>query len=409
MRYSKLFGKTLRTAPKEAEAISHKLLTRGGFIDQLAAGVYTFLPLGWRVHRKIENIIRSEMDAAGGQEISMSVMQPKTLWQETDRWETIDPPLFKFKDRHDKEYCLGPTHEEVITDLARRFVKSYKDLPISVYQIQDKFRNELRSTGGILRTREFFMKDLYSFHADEEDLASYFKKMIEAYTKIFNRVGLKVLVTEASGGTIGGDVTYEFQVPAVVGEDTVYFCENCGYAINKQFAEEKEIGEQCPKCHKKLDSTNAIEVGQVFSLGTKYSKAMGANFVDKDDKEKPVVMGCYGIGLGRTMAATVEVYHDEKGIIWPESVAPFQVHLIAIGEQQTVNSKANQIYERLIKKGVEVLFDDRQESPGVKLADADLIGIPERWVVSEKTLEKDCVEVKKRDQKGTKLVKISSV
>jgi prolyl-tRNA synthetase len=408
MRYSKLFGKTLRTAPKEAEAISHKLLARAGFIDQLAAGVYTFLPLGWRVHQKIENIIREEMDAAGGQEISMPVMQPKTLWAETGRWETIDPPLFKFKDRHDKEYALGPTHEEVVTDLARRFVKSYKDLPFAAYQIQDKFRNEQRSTGGILRTREFFMKDLYSFHSDEADLASYFKKMIEAYTKVFGQVDLKVLVTEASGGTIGGEVTYEFQVPASVGEDIVFFC-SCGYAINKQFAEEKGIKDTCPKCKKKLGQTNAIEAGQVFSLGTKYSKAMGANFVDKDGKEKPIVMGCYGIGLGRLMAAIVEVFHDDRGIVWPESVAPAAVHLVSIGSNREIVKKADEVYEELTKKGVEVLYDDRDESPGVKLADADLIGIPERWVVSEKTLEKDSIEVKKRGEKETKLVKVSSL
>src|SRR4030042_6454037 len=277
MRYSKLFGKTLRSAPKEAEATSHKLLAKGGFIDQRAAGIYTFLPLSWRVHQKIENIIRSEMDALGGQEFAMPVLAPKTLWQETGRWETIDPPLFVTRDRHEKEYALGPTHEEVITDLARRFIKSYKDLPTAAYQIQDKFRNEQRATGGLLRTREFFMKDLYSFHATKEDFDKYFKKVIEAYEKIFARLGLKVLITLAPGGAIGGDVTYEFQVPAPVGKDTVYFCP-CGYAINEQYMAEKGVKETCSDCGKKLEKTRAIEAGAGFFLGTKYLQGLGGGF-----------------------------------------------------------------------------------------------------------------------------------
>ena len=409
MRYSKLFGKSLRAAPKEAESISHKLLSKGGFIDQLAAGVYTFLPLGWQVHSKIANIIRSEMNAIDGQEFSMPVLAPKALWQETNRWKTIDPPLFVTTDRHNKEYALGPTHEEVITDLTRRFVKSYKDLPFAAYQIQDKFRNELRATGGLLRTREFFMKDLYSFHENEADFKDYFKKVIEAYTKIFDKLGLRILVSQASGGSIGGDTTYEFQVPASVGEDIVIFCKACGYAINKQFAEEKNVKNTCPECKEKLSETNAIEAGQVFSLGTKYSKGMGATFVDKNGKERPIIMGCYGIGIGRLMATIVEVSHDEKGIIWPENVSPYQIHLISIGSDKNVARKADEIYAELIKKGVEVLFDDREESPGVKLADVDLLGIPQRWVVSENTLKQDSIEVKKRGEKAAKLVKISTL
>lgn len=399
----------MREAPKEAESVSHQLLAKAGFIDQLAAGIYTFLPLGWRVHSKIENIIREEMDALGAAEFSMPILSPKNLWQESGRWENMDLPLFVTKDRHNKEYALGPTHEEVMTDLARRFIKSYKDLPLGVYQIQDKFRNEQRSTGGLLRTREFYMKDLYSFHASKEDFDEYFKKAISAYEKIFERLGLKVLVSQAPGGAIGGDITYEFQVPSDVGEDTVYYCSSCGYAVNKEMFEEKEIEEKCKGCKKELLETRAIEAGQVFSLGTKYSKAMGANFVDRDGKEKPIIMGCYGIGIGRAMGTIAEVSNDEKGLIWPENVAPYQIHLIAIGEQQKVNRKTEKIYEKLMKKGEEVLFDDREESPGVKLADADLIGIPERWVVSEKTLEKDSIEVKKRNEKEAKLVKISSI
>jgi prolyl-tRNA synthetase len=409
MRYSKLFGKSLREAPKEAEAPSHKLLAKGGFIDQLAAGIYTFLPLGWRVHQKVANIIREEIDAIGGQEFNMPVMQPKTIWLEAGRWTTIDPPLFVFKDRHDKEYALGPTHEEVITDLARRYVKSYKDLPLAAYQIQDKFRNELRSTGGLLRTREFFMKDLYSFHADKEDFQKFFKKAIEAYTKIFNRVGLKILVSQASGGTIGGDITYEFQVPIPVGEDVVFFCEACGFAINRELLEERKITDKCPNCGKGLNQTHATEVGQVFSLGTKYSAAMKAHFVDAEGKQKPLIMGCYGIGVGRLMATVAEVHHEDDGLVWPQEVAPFQIHLVSLGSEKKILAEAEKIYEKLLKKGTEVLFDDRQESAGVKLADADLIGIPQRWVVSSKTLEKDSIEVKKRIEKSAKLAKISSL
>jgi len=408
MRYSKLFGKTLREVPRDAESTSHKLLAKAGFIDQLAAGIYTFLPLGWRVHSKIENIIREEMNALGASEFSMPVLSPKNLWVESGRWETMDPPLFTVRDRHDKEYALGPTHEEVITDLARRFIKSYKDLPTAAYQIQDKFRNEQRSTGGLLRTREFFMKDLYSFHVTKDDFDSYFKKAIAAYEKIFARFGLKVLVTLAPGGAIGGDVTYEFQVPAPVGEDTVSFCA-CGFAINEQYMAEKRVKEACPDCGKKLEKTNAIEAGQVFSLGTKYSKSMGAAFVDHDGKEKPMIMGCYGIGIGRAMGAIAEVCNDEKGLIWPEEVAPYKIHLVSIGTNDAIVKQSDEIYDKLTKKSEEVLFDDREESPGVKLADADLIGIPERFVVSEKTLKEDCLEVKKRNEKETKLVKISAL
>jgi len=409
MRYSKLFGKTLREAPKDAESTSHRLLAKAGFIDQLAAGIYTFLPLGWRVHSKIENIIREEMNALGATEFSMPVLSPKNLWLESGRWQTIDPPLFITRDRHDKEYALGPTHEEVMTDLARRFIKSYKDLPLSVYQIQDKFRNELRSTGGLLRTKEFFMKDLYSFHATKEDFDEYFKKAIEAYEKIFERLGLNILVSQAPGGTIGGDTTYEFQVPTEVGEDIIFYCPSCGYAVNKEMFDEKEVEKTCKDCKKELLETRAIEAGQVFSLGTKYSKAMNANFVDRDGKEKPLIMGCYGIGIGRAMGTVAEVCNDEKGLVWPEGVAPYKIYLVSIGTNASVVKAAGEIYDKLIKKGEEVLFDDREESPGVKLADADLIGIPERWVVSEKTLEKESIEVKKRNEKEIKLVKISSI
>ena len=377
MRYSQLFGKAVKSVPKEAETISHKLLVKAGFIDrQLAAGIYSFLPLGWRVHRKIENIIREEMNVIGGQEVFLPTLQPKELWQKTKRWEEMDPPLFRVKDRHNKEFALGPTHEEVITDLARRFIKSYKDLPLYLYQIQNKFRNEMRSTGGLLRVREFMMKDLYSFHTDEKDLDNCYKKVVEAYKKIFARCGFITKITEASSGTIGGDVSHEFMMLAPTGEDRVYFCPKCDWATSKE-----EI-RTCPKCGAKIQAGKAIENGHVFKLGTKYSESMGAYFIDKGGNKKPIVMGCYGIGIGRLMATIVEAHHDERGIIWPKEVAPYQVYLIAI------EKSGEEIYKNLEGEGIEVLYDDREDvSTGVKFADADLIGIPVRLVFSPKTGE----------------------
>lgn len=366
MKQSQLFCKTKKQAPKDAKIISHKLLLRGDFIEQEAAGVYSFLPLGWRVHRKIEQIVREEMDAIGGQEMFMPALQPKTLWEETGRWDKMDPPLFKFKDQHKKDLTLGPTHEEVITDLARKRVESYKDLPFYLYQIQDKFRNEMRPAGGLLRTREFVMKDLYSFHASEEDLKKYYEKVKKAYIRIFQRCGLKVVPIRAGSGTIGGKLSHEF------------------ISINK------------------------IESGHTFNLGTKYSKAMNALFVDKDGKKKPIIMGCYGIGIGRLMTAIVEVHHDKNGIIWPKKVAPFDIHLIALENNKKVRTQAEKIYKDLQKKSFEVLYDDRNESPGVKFVEADLIGIPLRIVVSERTLRKQSIEIKKRNRKEGKLAKIKS-
>lgn len=397
MRYSQLFGKTLMRPPKEAETVSHKLLVKAGFIDhQLSAGIYSFLPLGWRVHRKIENIIREEMNAIGGQEVFLPTLQPKELWQKTKRWEEMEPPLFKLKDRHDKEFALGSTHEEVITDLARRFIKSYKDLPLALYQIQNKFRNEMRSTGGLLRVREFMMKDLYSFHEDEKDLNDYYKKVVKAYKKIFERCGFITKITEAATGTIGGDVSHEFMMLCPTGEDTVYFCSKCDLATSK------EKPERCLKCGGEIEEGKAIENGHVFKLGTKYSESLGAYFIDKGGNKQPIVMGCYGIGIGRLMATVVEAHHDGNGIIWPEEVAPYQVYLIAI------EKTGEEIYKKLEDEGIEVLYDDREESSaGVKFADADLIGIPVRLVVSPKTGEN--FEWKERDKTKEEILPLDKV
>jgi len=422
MRQSELFAKTKKEPPKDATTISHKLLARADFIDQLASGIYSFLPLGWRVHRKIENIIREEMNALGGQEVFLPVLQPKSVWQETGRWDTIDPPLFKLKDRHGKELALGSTHEEVITALVRARVSSYQDLPFALYQIQDKFRNELRSQGGLLRVREFIMKDLYSFHATSEDLARFYTRVIGAYKKIYTRCGLDPVVVEASGGTIGGSITNEFMIIAESGEDKILLCKSCGWAANVEMvdakrndasrtlserSESKGISKnKCPGGGKDVERASTIEAGHIFSLETKYSHAMNAWFTDHDGKRRLILMGCYGIGLGRLMSSVIEVHHDAQGMMWPGEIAPFAVHLLLIGDDRKTKDVAEKLYRDGQKAGCEILYDDRPESAGVKFADADLTGIPWRVVVSERTVAKGSVEVKKRSEKKIKLVKI---
>lgn len=403
MKQSQLFYKTKKQAPRDAEIISHKLLLKGDFIDQVTSGVYSFLPLGWRVHRKIEQIIREEMNAIGGQEVFLPVLQPKSFWEETGRWKDFKPPLFKLKDRHKKELALGPTHEELFTDLVRKRVESYKDLPLYLYQIQDKFRNEMRSTGGLLRVREFIMKDLYSFHSNEKDLFNYYKTVGKAYLRIFKRCELKAIPMEAESGSMGGAISQEFAIIAEKGESKMLLCPKCGWAISD---EKKRKSNKCLKCKTTLEKKNCIEASHGFNLGTKYSKDMGALFVDKDGKKKPIIMGCYGLGLGRLMAAIIEIHHDKDGIIWPKQIAPFDIHLIALENSKKIRNQAEKIYNDLQKKGFEVLYDDRNETPGVKFIEADLIGIPLRLVVSEKTLQKQSIEIKKRNERRAKLVGI---
>ena len=401
MLYSKSFIKTYRETPKEADAISSSLLMRGSYIDKVAAGVYTLLPLGWQVASKIMKIIREEMNAINGQELYMPSLLPKELWEETGRFKTIDPPLFIVKDRHEKEYGLASTHEEVVTNLAKKFISSYKDLPKMIYQIQNKFRNEMRSTGGLLRVREFLMKDAYSFHATNEDFEDYYKKVIEAYKKIFSNVGVDVRLVEAHSGSIGGEKSNEFMLLSETGEDTIFICEKCDWAANTELIKNVD---KCPKCGGKVSQTKAIEVAHIFSLGTLYSKKMGANYTDADGKLQPLIMGCYGIGIGRLMAAIIEANHDEAGIIWPKEIAPYDIYLIDLE-----GSRGEKVYEELIKAGIGVLFDDRDVSAGVKFSDADLLGLPYRLTVSNKTLETDSIELKKRSEKETKLIKISEI
>jgi prolyl-tRNA synthetase len=412
MRQSQLFTKTLKDEPKDEPSVNARLLTKAGFIQKLGAGIYSYLPLGFLVLKKIENIIRDEMNTIGGEELLMPALHPKEIWEETGRWRTADY-LYKLKDRQKKEYALGATHEEVITDIARKYISSYKDLPLYVYQIQTKFRDELRPKSGILRTKEFSMKDLYSFHADEKDFRYYYEKVKSAYLKIFKRCGFDdIIVAEAGGGIFTEERTHEFQIPTKAGEDIIIFCPKCGYAKNKEIAE-RCAGQKCPLCSAVLKEAKTIEVGNIFPLGARFSAPMSLSFTDKNGKKQGIIMGCYGIGPSRMMGAVVEVHHDKNGIIWPIAVAPFQAHLLKIKNQKSkvkINEFADKIYNDLQKRGIGVLYDEREDkTAGEKFADADLIGIPYRLVVSEKTLQKDCVEIKKRDDKKIKLIKIKDL
>jgi prolyl-tRNA synthetase len=405
MKFSQLFTKTTKEAPSEETAINAQLLLRGGFAFKNSAGVYSYLPLGWRVMNKISRIIREEMDAIGGQEMLMQALVEKKYLEPTNRWN-LDVGYFA-KGMHDEEaqFTLGWTHEEVLTAIATRYVNSYKDLPFAAYQIQTKFRHEARAKSGLLRGKEFMMKDLYSFHTSEDDLAIFYDKVRAAYMKVFERCGLKAIYTVAAGGVFTTGHTHEFQVEAEVGEDIIYVCAQCGYAENDEIAKMKE-GDICPQCTGSVEKKKSIEVGNIFPLGKKYSEPLGLLFTDEEGAKHPVVMGSYGIGVSRVMATIVEVSHDDKGIIWPESVAPFKVHLIAL---EGGIDKAQEIYHDLRQRGIEVILDDREgKGAGEKFADADLIGCPTRIIVSKKTLEKESIEIKKRNEKESQIVPLDS-
>jgi len=549
MRMTETFVPTLRSTPAEAEIISHQLLLRAGYIRKSAAGVYTYLPFAQRVLKKIQDIIRDEMNKAGGQELLLPIMQPAELWMETGRWHVYGEEMFRLKDRHNRDFCLGPTHEEIITDLIRGEVNSYRQLPLRFYQIQNKYRDEKRPRFGLMRGREFIMKDLYSFDRDEEGLDISYQKMYQAYNNIFDRCGLKFRPVEADSGAIGGNVTHEFMVLAENGEASIVYCNDCDYAanieiapcktsivdnvdvpkdlekvhtpniktieeitnflsispqeciktifyqadeqviavlirgdrsineikvqkvhpaLNLQLASEdivreitgcspgsvgpvgiKEIpiyadfeiknlqnavsganedsyhlinvnpgrdfqvtgyfdlrfiepGEPCPKCNNNLNLAKGIEVGQVFKLGTKYSEALNAKFLDENGKEKLMVMGCYGIGVTRTMAATVEQNYDDNGIIWPKSIAPYHVIIIPISAKDQEHMQiAENIYTKLNQLGIEVILDDRNERPGVKFKDSDLIGFPIRLTVGKKSVTEGLVEYKLRTEENS--------
>lgn len=410
MRQSKLFTKTIKELPKDETSFNAQALMRAGFIDKVAAGIYAMLPLGYRVLNKISDIIREEMDAIGGQEIFMPALLPKELWQKTNRWENFDV-LFKIMGTDKKEYALGATHEEIVTPLVKKQVLSYKDLPVAVYQIQTKFRNELRAKAGLIRGREFSMKDLYSFHKSEDDLNEYYKIAQKAYFRIFERFGLldRTYLTFASGGAFS-KYSHEFQTLAENGEDTIYICDNCDIAINKEIIDEQK---KCPNCgNDDFRVEKAVEVGNIFKLGTRFSKPFGFKFADEEGKQHDVIMGCYGMGPTRVMATIVEVHHDDKGIIWPEEVAPYRIHLISLkgkNDPARVAEAAEKIYQDLVKNGLEVLFDDRETSAGEKFADADLIGCPYRLIVSEKTLAAASIELKTRKDGKAELIPLDGV
>ena len=542
MKMSQMYIPTLKETPADAEVISHQLMLRAGLMRKLSSGIYTYLPLGYRVIRKFEDIVREELNKAGAQELLLPALQPAELWEESGRFQNYGPELMRLKDRHGRDFCLGPTHEEVITDLVRDEVRSYKELPLNLYQIQSKYRDEIRPRFGVLRGREFIMKDAYSFDVDEDGLQESYQKMYDAYCNIYSRCGLKYRPVEADTGTIGGSDSHEFMVLADAGEDIVVYCEECDYAANLELAKSKsetpqsiedtkelevvdtpelstieelvaeldlpvekmikavlyqgkdEIilalvrgdyqvndiklgnlldivnlelvtdeayenlntvkgftgpvnlndvriiadelvmevvngvaganqvdkhyinvnpqrdfevvevadirevkeGEQCIHCGGHLSLTPGIEVGQVFKLGTKYSEPLGATFLDENGKSKPMVMGCYGIGITRTVAAAIEQNYDEYGIVWPKALAPFLVEILVLGKNDEVNEKAEQIYHELTSEGIDVLLDDRKERAGVKFNDADLIGCPIRITVGGRSLKEGRLEVKIR-------------
>lgn len=410
MRYSHLFAKSTKTLPKDEVAVNAKYLLQGGFIDKLMAGSYTLLPLGRRVEQKIEQIVREEMNATGAQEILMPLLHPKEIWNETGRWDSAREVMYQFE-KHEREYALSFTHEEIVLDLVRKHMQSYKDLPIKIYHFSTKFRDELRAKSGILRGREFLMKDLYSLHTTKEDLDEYYFKVADAYMRVFKRLGLNVVMTEAAGGVFTPDTTHEFQLLADAGEDEIIYCPGGDFSQNLEIIEhpDKLEGKQCDLGHGPLKRVRAIEVGNIFRFGTSYSEKMNVAFTDNEGKKQFAYLGSYGIGITRLIGAIVEVSHDDRGIIWPASVAPYQVHLVGIMNQESrIKERAEEIYKKLTDAGIEVLFDDREDvGAGAKFADSDLIGLPIRLVVSGKTGEQ--VEWKERDKEKTELLDMDKV
>lgn len=413
MRYSQLFSKTQKNVSQDSESINAKLLTQAGFVDQEMAGVYTWLPLGLRTLRKVEQIVREEMDALGAQEVFMPSLQPKEYWDTTNRWEGVDI-LFKLTSQTEKQYALGCSHEEVVTPLAQKFVRSYKELPFATYQINTKFRDELRAKSGVLRGREFRMKDMYSFHTTQEDLTAFYNRTLKAYVKAYARCGLAVKVVQASGGIFTDNPSHEFQALTNAGEDMLIACTSCDFGQNSEVAT-YAIGDACPSCGAPLAEMKGVEVGNIFDLGTKYTDAFGFEVMNEKGEKQPVLMGCYGIGTTRLVGAIVESNHDEKGIVWPMSVAPFHVSLVSLrakdeAVQARITQTAEDLYKALTASGVEVLWDDRADiSPGEKFANSDLIGLPLRLVVSERMMNEEAVEWKERSATEARTVPLSTV
>ena len=397
MQLSKYPLITYKETPVDAELTSHQLMLRAGLIKKLASGLFSWMPIGLKVLRKIERIVREEMDRSGAYEVSMPAIQPADLWQETGRWEAYGDLLLKMEDRQGRSFCFGPTHEEVITDIVRNELKTYRQMPVNFYQIQTKFRDEIRPRFGVMRAREFLMKDAYSFHLDQPSLDLEYENMGATYNTIFTRLGLDFRKVRADSGEIGGSLSHEYHVLADSGEDEVGYCDEENYAANVEMIE----GNTAPNGGK-LSFTRGIEVGHIFQLGDKYSKSMNCTVLnDKGDSIYPL-MGCYGIGISRIMASSIEQNHDESGIIWPEPLAPFQIIIVALNKntEDTTLTKSRKIYHQLLESGYEVLLDDRNERAGVKFADADLLGIPKRLIVSERGLDNQTIELNFRDGKN---------
>ncbi len=396
MRQTQLFTKTRREAPADEVSKNAQLLVRAGYIHKEMAGAYSYLPLGLRVLKNIENIIREEMDKIGGQEISMATLHPSEPWKQTGAWDNVDV-LFKIKSRTEKEYAMGQSEEEIVTPIAREYALSYKDLPVAIYQIGQKYRDELRAKSGIMRGREFSMKDMYSFHVSQEDFNEFYNKVKDAYLKIYNRLGLVAKVTEASGGAFTTKVSYEFMVLTDAGEDDILYCDSCSYCVNAEISDQKEK-DICTRCHTGtgiLVQARASEVGNIFDLGTKYSKDFSFTYKDREGRDQYPIMGCFGMGVTRLMGVIVETLCDEKGIVWPESVAPFTLHLISLGKLgDEISKKADALNDELIDSGCRVLYDDREEvRAGEKFAGSELLGIPKRIIVGKEAVATDMFEV----------------
>ncbi|MFH1826837.1 MAG: aminoacyl--tRNA ligase-related protein [bacterium] len=400
MRYSQLFGKTTKNIPKDEISLNAKLLIQAGYIDKLMSGSYTLLPLGRLVELKLEKIVREEINKIDGEEVLMPLLHPKNIWNETGRWDKAKDIMYQFE-KNDKEYALSFTHEEIVLDLIRKHIQSYKDFPVKIYHFSTKFRNEPRAKSGILRCREFIMKDLYSAHLSEKELDAFYLQVSEAYKKIFEKLGLKTKLVESGGGVFTDQITHEFQVLNERGEDIVFHCEKCDFAQNKEIAKVKEE-DKCPKCDGLIKVSNGIEVGNIFRFGTSYSEKMNVSVVDNKGQKQLVYLGSYGIGMTRLLGTLVEENYDDKGIIWPEIVSPFTAHLVGFDKE-----KGEKVYEELINSEIDVLYDDRGASPGEKLADCDLIGIPNRLVVSQKSGDK--IELKKRTEDKTELLTIEGI
>lgn len=403
MRQSQLFTKTRKEAPSDEVSKNAQLLIRAGFIHKEMAGVYSYLPLGMRTLENIERIVRDEMNAIGGQEMRMATLHPSEPWKQTGAWDKVDV-VFKIMSRTEKEYTVGQSEEEIVTPILKEYVTSHKDLPVAVYQIGQKYRDELRAKSGIMRGREFTMKDMYSFHETQEDFDRFYAIAKEAYLRVYTRCGLVAKATEASGGSFTDKLSYEFMVLTDAGEDDILYCDKCSYCANTEISSQKEK-DACTRCEGGiLARAKASEVGNIFDLGKKYPKDFSFTFKDREGNLQQPVMGCFGIGITRLMGVIAEARSDDRGLVWPHEVAPFTVHLVRLGDSDAVMHEADNVYGTLTKQGVPVLYDDRDLRAGEKFADSDLIGIPTRIVISEKTMVVGAYEVVERNTGTKKMV-----